>query len=48
MRPVSRPRALWLSRIGWLLLIWAGSVLALGIVAMGFRWLMNLAGLTTG
>jgi uncharacterized protein DUF2474 len=36
----------WLQRIGWLVLIWSASVLALGIVAALFRILMNLAGLT--
>lgn len=35
-----------LRRVGWLLLIWAASVLALGIVASLFRGLMTLAGLT--
>jgi hypothetical protein len=36
----------WLRRVGWLILIWAGSVLALGVVAGLFREVMNLAGLT--
>ena len=36
----------WLRRVGWLVLIWAGSVLALGVVAGLFRAVMNLAGLT--
>ncbi len=36
----------WPKRIGWLVLIWAASVLALGAVALVFRFLMNLAGLT--
>jgi hypothetical protein len=36
----------WLRRIGWLVLIWAMSVMALGIVAGLFRVVMNLAGLT--
>lgn len=36
----------WPKRIGWLILIWAASVLALGAVAIVFRLLMNLAGLT--
>ncbi len=40
--------AIWLKRIGWLVLIWTLSVLALGIVAILFRALMKLAGLTTG
>ena len=33
-------------RIGWLILIWAVSVIALAIVAAFFRILMNAAGLT--
>ncbi len=47
MRATSSPRRLWLTRIGWLALIWATSVMALGIVAVAFHWLMDLAGLTT-
>jgi Protein of unknown function (DUF2474) len=35
-----------LRRVGWLLLIWALSVLTLGIIATLFRGLMSLAGLT--
>jgi len=35
-----------LRRIGWLFLIWAASVLALGVAAGLFRGLMTLAGLT--
>jgi hypothetical protein len=35
-----------LRRVGWLLLIWALSVLTLGVVASLFRGLMSLAGLT--
>ena len=37
---------IWLRRVGWLVLIWAASVLALGVVAGLFRLVMNLAGLT--
>ena len=37
---------MWLRRVGWLILIWAGSVVALGVVAGLFRVVMNLAGLT--
>jgi hypothetical protein len=37
---------MWLQRVGWLVLIWAASVLALGVVAGFFRVVMNLAGLT--
>jgi hypothetical protein len=36
----------WLRRIGWLVLIWTASVLALGIVASAFKALMMFAGLT--
>jgi len=36
----------WLRRVGWLVLIWAAGVLALGLVAGLFRVVMNLAGLT--
>ncbi|MDQ0564325.1 hypothetical protein QO004_006143, partial [Rhizobium mesoamericanum] len=32
--------------LGWLALIWTASVVALAVVAMLFRPLMNLAGLT--
>lgn len=42
----SEAPASWAKRIGWLVLIWAASVLALGAVALIFRFLMNLAGLT--
>ena len=37
---------MWLRRVGWLVLIWATSVLALGVVAGLFRAVMTLAGLT--
>ncbi|SIO66819.1 Protein of unknown function [Bradyrhizobium erythrophlei] len=36
----------WLRRVGWLVLIWAAGVLALGLVAGLLRVVMNLAGLT--
>lgn len=43
---VSRaPRPLW-KRLGWLVLIWGLSVAALGLVALLFRLLMRLAGLS--
>jgi type III secretory pathway component EscS len=35
-----------LRRVGWLVLIWALSVLALAVVAGLFRGLMTLAGMT--
>lgn len=42
----SEAPASWTKRIGWLVVIWAASVLALGAVALVFRFLMSLAGLT--
>jgi hypothetical protein len=45
MAPSGVPRS-WPKRIGWLILIWVASVLALGVVALIFRMLMKLAGLT--
>ena len=39
-------KRLWPRRVGWLVLIWIASVGALTIVAILFRLLMNMAGLT--
>ena len=39
-----RPRT-WLRRIGWLLLIWAVSVAALGLVAWLLKGVMRAVGL---
>lgn len=39
-------KPLW-QRLGWLALIWAGSVMALFIVATLMRMFMNAAGLST-
>jgi hypothetical protein len=36
----------WPRRAGWLALIWTVSVIALALVALLFRMLMSLAGLT--
>lgn len=36
---------LWLRRLGWLVLIWSASVLALGAVALLVRVAMQAAGL---
>ncbi len=41
-----RPRWQTLRRVGWLVLIWACSVAALGIAALGMRLIMSLAGMT--
>ncbi|MCQ4297567.1 DUF2474 domain-containing protein [Pseudomonas stutzeri] len=40
------PKPLW-QRMSWLVLIWSGSVLALGIVAWLIRLAMNAAGLAS-
>ena len=37
----------WSKRIGWLVLLWAGSVAVLAIVAALIRVVMRSAGLTT-
>ena len=37
MEPDRAPGPLW-QRLGWMMAIWAGSVLALGVVAMVIRW----------
>lgn len=42
----SRPGALWVRRVGWLVLIWVASVAVLGVVALVFRAVMTLAGMT--
>ena len=36
----------WLSRVGWLILIWATSVVALGGVALVLRAIMSVVGMT--
>lgn len=41
-----RTAASWGRRLGWMVLIWTASVIALGILATVFRGLMALAGLT--
>lgn len=37
----------WYRRTLWLIAIWFGSVVALGVVATLLRFMMNLAGMTT-
>ncbi|WP_439817987.1 DUF2474 domain-containing protein [Zavarzinia sp. CC-PAN008] len=41
-------RRLWGRRIGWMVVLWAGSIAVLGVVALGIRLMMNAAGLTAG
>ncbi|MBR0646509.1 DUF2474 domain-containing protein [Plastoroseomonas hellenica] len=41
-----KPRRL--RQLGWLVAIWAASVVALAIVALLFRAIMGMAGLTLG
>ncbi|MGX9525110.1 DUF2474 domain-containing protein [Alcaligenes nematophilus] len=33
-------------RLGWMVVIWLGSVASLGLVALGMRALMRLAGMS--
>ena len=47
MESAARAGKPWLRRVGWLVLIWAASVAALGLVALLIRILMAAAGLTT-
>jgi type III secretory pathway component EscS len=43
----SREPAPWYKRLGWLVLIWLGSVVALGVVAGALRMLMQAAGMSS-
>lgn len=46
MAEVQRNEPNWLRRLGWMIAIWAASVAALAVVAILFRWLMSMAGMT--
>ncbi|ESQ81390.1 DUF2474 family protein [Asticcacaulis benevestitus] len=46
MSDVPHDKKLWLRRVGWLVLIWIGSVAALALVALLLRLLMNMAGMS--
>ena len=46
MESAARVSKSWLRRVGWMILIWAASVAALGLVALLIRMLMAAAGLT--
>ena len=39
--------ARWYKRLGWLVVIWLGSVVALGVVAGALRMLMLAAGMSS-
>jgi hypothetical protein len=38
-------RGMWLRRVGWLVALWLGGVLALGAVALMLRLCMHAAGM---
>jgi hypothetical protein len=42
---MNAPARLWLRRVGWLVLIWSASVLALAAVAYALKCFMRLLGL---
>ncbi len=44
---LDKPRTPWLKRLGWLVLIWALSVAAVGLVALALKLLMRASGLTS-
>jgi hypothetical protein len=44
--PLGSGQRLWIRRIGWFIVIWLASVIALALVAALLRSVMNLAGLT--
>ncbi|CAI8859275.1 DUF2474 domain-containing protein [Pseudomonas sp. IT-P44] len=46
-KPLQPKPVRWYRRLGWLVLIWFGSVLALGVVAGALRLLMHAAGMSS-
>jgi hypothetical protein len=44
--PTGHGHRLWARRVGWLILIWTLSVIALAVAAVLLRTFMNLAGLS--
>jgi hypothetical protein len=44
--PLGHGYRLWVRRVGWLILIWTLSVIALAVVAVLLRTFMKLAGLS--
>ncbi|MFW5400702.1 DUF2474 domain-containing protein [Yersinia sp. 1252 StPb PI] len=45
LQPTKQLKSPWWKKIGWMLLIWCGSVLALFAVSMLFRMMMTAAGM---
>jgi hypothetical protein len=45
MAPPSERQSRWWKQLGWLIVIWAASVSALGVAAYCMRLLMHAAGL---
>ncbi len=46
-KPMPHQPGPWYQRVFWLIAIWFASVIALGIVASGLRWVMHMAGMTS-
>lgn len=46
MSKAHHDQTFWLRRVGWLVLIWISSVTALTAIALLFRMLMSMAGMT--
>jgi hypothetical protein len=44
---MSGPQHLWLRRLGWLILLWAGGVLAVASTALIARLLMTAVGMAS-
>ncbi|WP_082072743.1 DUF2474 domain-containing protein [Hyphomicrobium sp. 99] len=44
---IRNERPSWVRRIGWLMVLWAGGVATVGVVAIVIRILMTAAGLKT-
>jgi hypothetical protein len=40
-------QARWPTRLAWLALYWLAGVVVMGVAALGLRWLMAAAGLTS-
>lgn len=48
MHPNSQPaKSSWIKKLGWMMLIWLGSIAALSVVAYFFRYLMGMINFTS-